>query len=58
MRHARREANEGVKEKIKAGELGEDDGHRMMDEVQKLTNRYTEQIDDLLEGKEREVMSV
>lgn len=58
VRHARREANEEIKEKMKEHELSEDEGHRQLEEVQRLTDEYTEKIEQMLERKEREVMKV
>lgn len=58
VRHARREANEEIKEKMKEHELSEDEGHRQLEEVQRLTDEYTEKIEQMLERKEKEVMKV
>lgn len=58
VRHARREANEEIKEKMKEHELSEDEGHRQLEEVQRLTDQYTEKIEQMLERKEKEVMQV
>jgi len=58
IRHARREGNETVKRLVKEGELSDDDGRRTMDQIQKLTDRYSERVDELLAAKEREVMTV
>jgi ribosome recycling factor len=58
IRHARREGNEVVKAQIRDGELSDDDGRRAIDEIQKLTDRYTGEVDKLLTGKEKEVMTV
>jgi len=58
IRHARREGNESVKSLVKDGELSDDDGRRITDEIQKSTDRYIRQIDELLEAKEKEVMTV
>ena len=58
IRHARKEANDWVKLQIKEGELSDDEGHRELDDIQKLTDEYSNRIDSLLSGKEKEVMSV
>ena len=58
IRHARREGNESVKSLMKDGELSDDDGRRVTDEIQKSTDRYIRQIDELLEAKEKEVMTI
>ncbi len=58
IRHARREGNDDIKERVKEGELSDDEGRRLVDEVQKLTDRYIEKIDEALEAKEKEIMTV
>jgi ribosome recycling factor len=58
IRHARHKARDHINERIKAHELGEDDGHRELDQVENLTHEYTDSIDDLLKKKEEEVMSI
>ncbi len=58
IRHARREGNDEIKGRMKEGELSDDEGRRAMDEIQKLTDRYTGQIDDLLATKEKEVLTL
>ena len=58
IRHARQEANKEIKKKQSAHEISEDDAHRQTDQVQKLTDEYIAKIDQLLKGKEQEVMEV
>ncbi|NIR44118.1 MAG: ribosome recycling factor [Gemmatimonadetes bacterium] len=58
IRSARRAANDDIKEKMKSGDISEDDGHRLLEEVQKLTDEYSGKIDALLKAKEEEVMEV
>ncbi len=58
IRHARREGNDEVKARKKEGELSEDEARRTEDEIQKLTDQYTGKIDELLQAKEKEIMTV
>ncbi len=58
IRHARHKARDTIQELVKEHEVGEDDGHRQMDEVEKLTHKYNEAIDELMKKKEEEVMSI
>ncbi len=58
VRRARQAGNDEVKRRLKAHEIGEDDGHRTMAEIQKITGEYGQRIDELLEAKEREVMAI
>jgi ribosome recycling factor len=58
IRHARHEAREEVKTRIKDHEIGEDEGHRELDEIQKMTDGHIKKIDDLLASKEQEILQV
>ena len=58
VRHARQEANKELKRMQSAHEVSEDDAHRHMDEVQKMTDNHIHKIDELLKAKEQEVMEV
>lgn len=58
IRHARQEANKELKRKQSAHEVSEDDAHRQMDEVQKMTDTYIHKIDELVKAKEQEVLEV
>jgi ribosome recycling factor len=58
IRHARQEANKEIKKKQASHEISEDDAHRQMEQVQKLTDEYIAKVDHLLKGKEQEVMEV
>ncbi|MEX2531575.1 MAG: ribosome recycling factor [Gemmatimonadota bacterium] len=58
IRHARREGNDEVKELQKDGELSDDEARRVLDEIQKLTDEHTQQIESLLKSKEEEVLKV
>jgi ribosome recycling factor len=58
VRQARKDANDDIKRRQKEGELSEDQAHREQDEVQKLTDRFIQQLDELLKHKEAEVMEV
>jgi ribosome recycling factor len=43
---------------MKDHEIAEDEGHKQMEEVQKMTDQYITKIDELLKHKEQEVMAV
>ncbi len=58
VRHARKTARDELQNLMKDHEIGEDDGHRQLDEVDKLTHDFTGQIDELLKKKEHEVMAI
>jgi len=58
IRHARQEANKDLKKKQGSHEISEDESHRQMELVQKLTDEYIDKIEHLLKAKEHEVMEV
>ena len=58
VRHARQEANKDIKRRQSEHEISDDDAHREMERVQKLTDEHIAKIDSLLKTKEQEVMEV
>ena len=57
IRNARREANEVFKQMKKDG-LSEDLEKDAEAEVQKITDDYTQKVDELIESKEKEIMTI
>ena len=58
IRHARRTVREEIHALVKDHEIGEDEGRRREDALEKLTQEYTDKIDELLKAKEEEVMAI
>jgi ribosome recycling factor len=58
IRNIRRDYNELIKKMEKNKDITEDDRDDMLDEVQKLTDKYVEKINQLLETKEKEIFEV
>lgn len=58
IRNVRRDANDELKKAEKDGEISEDDLKRAEDEVQKLTDQYVEQVNQILETKEKEILEI
>jgi ribosome recycling factor len=58
IRNARRDANDAFKKADKAGEMSEDDARRGEEQIQKKTDAFIANIDDLLKRKEQEIMEV
>ena len=58
IRAIRRDGMDEQKAKQKSGEISEDDLRTAENEIQKLTDRKTEEVDKLVEQKEKEVMTV
>lgn len=56
VRNIRRDAMKKIKEKKSDGEIPEDDAKRLEDEVQKLTDKYVSELDELFEKKKKEIM--
>jgi ribosome recycling factor len=57
VRNARRHANDEAKTMEKDG-LPEDDAKHLMDEIQKLTDKYTAKVDELFDLKEKDILTV
>lgn len=58
VRNLRRDANEAVKKLVKDKTASEDDQKRSEADIQKLTDKHVATIDQLVAGKEQEVMAV
>jgi ribosome recycling factor len=56
IRNHRREANELFKELKNEKEISEDEMYRYQDEVQKVTDDFIKQIDEVTAEKEKEIM--
>ena len=58
IRNIRRDGVDVFKKEAKAGEYSEDTGKDYEDEIQKLTDKYTSQIDTMITEKTKEIMTV
>jgi len=58
IRNLRREANEKLKELKDEHKISEDDWRRSHEEVQKITDKHIEEINQMLKKKESEIMEV
>ncbi len=56
IRNIRRNANDKLNKLEKDHQISEDDCHRFQDDIQELTDRYTEKLDQILEAKNKEIM--
>ena len=56
IRNIRRDANERFKKIEKAKEITEDDLRAYLDDVQKLTDKYIEKVDQAVKDKEEEIL--
>lgn len=58
VRNVRRDVNDKLKHQEKDHDISEDDSRRLQEQVQKLTDKFIEEIDRLQKNKEAELMEV
>ncbi|RUS93669.1 ribosome recycling factor [Trichormus variabilis] len=58
IRNIRRDALDSIRKQEKAAEVSEDESRDQQDKLQKLTNKYTARIDELLADKEKDITTV
>lgn len=58
IRNIRRDVNDKIKNMERDHSISEDEMHTNQDEVQKITNNYTEKVDEIVDVKEKEIMEV
>ena len=58
IRNIRRDANQQVKDMLKDKQVTEDDVRRSEEEVQKITDSAIKDVDEVVKGKEQELMAV
>ncbi len=57
IRNIRRDGNDDLKKQQKAGELTEDGLKKETDSLQKLTDKFIDEINKLYDAKEKEIMA-
>ena len=58
VRNIRRKAREEVEAETKSGELTEDEEEQIFSDLDKLTKKFTDEIDSMTEVKEKEILTV
>jgi ribosome recycling factor len=58
VRNVRRDSNNALKEALKNKEIAEDEERRLTENIQKLTDKFIAEIDQLVTGKESELMAI
>ena len=58
IRNSRRDGLELIKKLEKEKQISEDESRKQQDHLQKLTDKYTKEIDDLTANKEKEILSI
>ncbi|KQR18259.1 ribosome recycling factor [Xanthomonas nasturtii] len=58
IRNIRRDANQQVKDLLKDKKVTEDEARAAEDDIQKLTDKAIKDVDEVVKGKEQELMTV
>ncbi|MBB5874717.1 MULTISPECIES: ribosome recycling factor [unclassified Xanthomonas] len=58
IRNIRRDANQQVKDLLKDKKVTEDEARASEDDIQKLTDKAIKDVDEVVKGKEQELMAV
>lgn len=58
VRNIRRDSNQSVKDLLKAKSITEDEQRRAEDQIQKLTDSFVEQIDQIVSKKEKDLLEI
>ena len=58
IRNIRRDANDMLKKLGKSDDVSEDEIKDMQDQVQKVTDKYIKEVDEMTELKSKEIMTV
>ncbi len=58
VRNVRHKLHDDLKVQLKEHKITEDDGKRLQDQLQKLTDKFIKDIDQLVAAKEKEILEV
>ncbi|MCR5624486.1 MAG: ribosome recycling factor [Lachnospiraceae bacterium] len=58
IRNVRRDANDVIKKQLKNSEISEDEQGNLQDDIQKLTDKYIKKVDEAVEAKSDEIMTI
>jgi ribosome recycling factor len=58
IRNIRRDANQQIKDLLKDKQVTEDEARAAEDDIQKLTDKAIKDVDEVVKGKEQELMAV
>lgn len=58
VRNIRRKTKENIDAAIRDGDFGEDEGKRLLKDLEDATKKITDEIDTMLASKEKEILSV
>ncbi|MDQ6996876.1 MAG: ribosome recycling factor, partial [Mariprofundus sp.] len=58
IRNIRRDANDDVKKQVKDDGMSEDKSKRLQDGIQKITDKFVAEIAQIVENKDKEILTV
>jgi len=58
LRNIRRDANDAIKKQVKDDGMPEDEGKRLQDQIQKTTDKFVAETDQVIEHKETDILTV
>lgn len=58
VRNIRRDGNDAMKKSLKNKEISEDEERRALDEIQKLTDEFVSNLEEIAKRKEEEILTV
>nr|WP_017306785.1 ribosome recycling factor [Spirulina subsalsa] len=58
IRNIRRDAIDSVRKQEKSHDVSEDESRDLQEAIQKLTDKYTAKVDELLKVKEKDIMTI
>ncbi len=58
VRNIRRDANDAVKKQVKDEGMSEDESKRLQDYIQKITDKFVAEIDQVVEHKDKDILTV
>ncbi len=58
LRNIRREAVESVRKQEKNHEIPEDEARDLQEQIQKVTDQYSSKVEELLQAKEKEILTI
>ncbi len=58
IRNIRRDANDDVKKQVREEGLSEDEAKRLQDQIQKITDEFIAEVDQIIEHKETDILTV
>ena len=58
IRNIRRDANDSIKKQNKANEFSDDEAKQAEEQVQKMTDKYVAEVEQMIENKSSEIMTI